>query len=123
MVGWILTTKNIKNTLSQLDPEFGEPVRLQRGKYKWTIFVSASGQLPFGGYGPALIEWEGGFHPCLDLPDSKYRLHTLKIRHLDAEVMKSSLVDLIDDNRVIFVTGLEKISAEVKKDKRLITLQ
>ena len=71
LVGWILATKNIKHTLSQLGPEFGEPVRLQRGKYKWTISVSASGQLPFGGYGPALIEWEGGFHPCLDLADSK----------------------------------------------------
>jgi hypothetical protein len=33
LVGWILATKNIKHTLSQLGPEFGEPVRLQRGKY------------------------------------------------------------------------------------------
>ncbi|MDT2084131.1 MAG: VOC family protein [Planktomarina sp.] len=123
LVGWILTTKNIKDTLSQLDPEFGEPVRLQRGKYKWTISVNASGQLPFGGYGPALIEWEGGFHPCLDLPDSKCRLHTLKIRHPQAEKMKSSLGDLINDNRIIFETGVEKISAEIEKDEKLITLQ
>ena len=29
LVGWILATKNIKHTLSQLGPEFGEPVRLR----------------------------------------------------------------------------------------------
>ena len=87
------------------------------------IFFNASGQLPFGGYGSALIEWEGGFHPCLDLPDSKCRLYTLKIRYPQAEKMKSSLGDLINDNRIIFETGVEKISAEIEKDEKLITLQ
>jgi hypothetical protein len=69
-----------------------------------------------------LIEWEGRFHPCFDLPESKYCLHNLKIWHPHAEVMKASLIDLMNDNRVIFETGSEKISAEIKKDKRSITL-
>ena len=37
--------------------------------------------------------------------------------------MKSSLGDLMNDIRIIFETGVEKISAEIEKDEKLITLQ
>ena len=122
LVGWILATKNIRNTLTQLGPQFGAPVKLQRGKYTWEISVTKSGELPFGGYGPALIEWHNGFHPCLDLSDSKCRLQNLHIQHPDAEIMQSLLGDLINDDRIIFKKGIEKISAEIKKEQKLIIL-
>ena len=69
-----------------------------------------------------MIEWHDGFHPCLDLSDSKCRLQNLHIQHPDAEIMQSLLGDLINDDRIIFKKGVEKISAEIKKEQKLIIL-
>ena len=42
IASWILATSDIKETLAKLGSGFGEPVRLQRGKYTWDISVSVS---------------------------------------------------------------------------------
>ena len=42
--------------------------------------------------------------------------------HPDAEIMQSLLGGLINDDRIIFKKGVEKISAEIKKEQKLIIL-
>ena len=41
---------------------------LSRGPYRWRMGVPRDGRLPGGGSLPTLIQWEGGEHPCNELP-------------------------------------------------------
>jgi hypothetical protein len=122
IASWILATSDIKKTLAQLGPSFGEPVGLQRGKYSWDISVSASGKLPFGGFGPALIEWQPPAHPCQDLPDSGCRLLNLRVQHPQAGSMQLLLGDLLNDGRISFYEGCAHISAEIQTDHGVVIL-
>jgi hypothetical protein len=119
---WILATTDIKATLEQLGPEFGSPVRLEREKYIWDILVSASGALPFGGYGPAIIQWHPPAHPCQDLPDSGCRLLRLQIQHPEASRMQEVFGEFLNDTRIGFLEGLAHISAEIQTDHGVVTL-
>lgn len=121
--GWVLATKSIRDTLKDLGPEYGIPIELQRDKYKWQISVTESGDLPFGGYGPAIIEWHEGFHPCLDLPDNNIRLKNLIIQHPAADLMSSFLGNFLNDDRIIFVQGDSKITAEIITSQGFVVLK
>ena len=122
IASWILATSDIKETLAKLGSSFGEPVRLQRGKYTWDISVSASGDLPFGGYGPALIEWQPPAHPSQDLPDSGCRLLNLWVQHPQASSMQRLLGDILEDERISFAEGCPHISAKVQTDHGIVIL-
>jgi hypothetical protein len=98
-------------------------VRLERGAYTWDISVSDTGDLPFGGYGPALIEWQPPAHPCQNLPDSGCRLISLQVQHPQADQMQALLAELIGDERICFSTGPAQISAEIQTDHGLVTLK
>jgi hypothetical protein len=119
---WILATTDMKATLKQLGPEFGTPVRLERGKYTWEISVSSSGVLPFGGYGPAIIQWQPPAHPCQDLPDSGCRLLSLQVQHPQAARMQEVFGELLNDMRIGFSDGPAHISAEIQTDHSVVTL-
>jgi hypothetical protein len=112
----------MKATLKQLGPEFGTPVRLERGKYTWEISVSSSGVLPFGGYGPAIIQWQPPAHPCQDLPDSGCRLLSLQVQHPQAARMQEVFGELLNDMRIGFSDGPAHISAEIQTDHGVVTL-
>ena len=87
------------------------------------ISVTESGDLPFGGYGPAIIEWHEGFHPCLDLPDNNIRLKNLIIQHPAADLMSSFLGNFLNDDRIIFVQGDSKITAEIITSQGFVVLK
>ena len=123
IVSWILATSGIKETLLELGPSFGEPVGLQRGRYIWDISVSDSGELPFGGYGPALIEWRPPAHPCQDLSDSGCRLLNLRVQHPQALSMQQLLGGLLGDTCISFGEGCAHISAEIQTDHGVVTLE
>ena len=123
IASWILATDNIEESLARLRPEFGTRVRLERGAYTWDISVSETGDLPFGGYGPALIEWQPPAHPCQNLPDSGCRLISLQVQHPQAPQMQALLSDLIRDERICFSTGPAQISAEIQTDHGVVTLK
>ena len=123
IASWILATDDIQESLTRLGPEFGTPVRLERDIYTWDISVSDTGDLPFGGYGPALIEWQPPARPCQNLPDSGCRLISLQIQHPQAHHMQALLSELICDERIRFSTGPAQISAEIQTDHGLVTLK
>ena len=122
ITSWILATSDIKKTLAKLGHSFGEPVRLQRGRYTWDISVSASGDLPFGGYGPALIEWQPAAHPSQDLPDSGCRLLNLRVQHPQVGSMQRLLGDILGDKRISFAEGCPHISAKIQTDHGVVIL-
>ena len=122
IASWILATSDIKETLAKLGSSFGEPVRLKRGKYTWDISVPPSGDLPFGGYGPALIEWQPPAHPSQDLPDSGCRLLNLRVQHPQSGSMQRLLGDILGDKRISFTKGCPHISAKIQTDHGVVIL-
>ncbi|KAG1647634.1 L-methionine sulfoximine/L-methionine sulfone acetyltransferase [Nymphon striatum] len=77
LTNWILATDDLEHALSQLPNGFGTPVDLERGDFRWTMAVPEDGILPWGGWGPALIQWHGDLHPAPLLPDQHTRLRSL----------------------------------------------
>lgn len=123
IVSWVLSTADINVTLEHLGPDFGVPVRLERSKYHWDISVSDSGALPFGGFGPALIQWQPPEHPCRDLSDSGCRLLKLQVQHPQASSMQNMFGHLLKDARVSFSDGPGHIFAEIQTDHGVVTLE
>ncbi len=91
LTNWILRTPDLARALDLLGHDFGTPMRLSRGDLSWSMAVPDDGILPWGGWGPALIEWHGGAHPATRLPDQGARLSALLIRHPDAAAMAQRL--------------------------------
>ena len=81
--------------LDALGPGFGTPIHLKRDALAWQMAVPDDGILPWGGWGPAIIEWEGDTHPTQTLPDSGLRLARLTMHHPDAEDMAETLGPLL----------------------------
>ena len=123
IASWILATLDINAALDNLGPEFGTPVTLERGPYKWVISVSNTGDLPFGGYGPALIQWDGTSHPCQDLADSGCRLQTLVVQHPQAAKMKDTIGRMISDTRVRIIEGSSEISATIRTNNGVVLMK
>ncbi|GFE65658.1 polyphosphate kinase [Litoreibacter roseus] len=90
LMNWALQTDDIEGALRQLGPEFGPAISLERGDLRWKMAVPDSGILPWGGWGPALIEWNGPL-PAPRLPDEGIRLDTLVLHHPAADEIAERL--------------------------------
>lgn len=102
MSNWIVRTQNMAAALDQLGPGFGRPMHLERGDLRWTMAVPEDGILPWGGWGPAIIEWHGGAHPAARLPDVSVRLNAMVLRHPNAEDMAATLAPLLPRDTILF---------------------
>lgn len=102
LTNWIFQTPDLDAALDQLGPGFGTPMRLTRGDLSWSMAVPDTGVLPWGGWGPALIEWHGGTHPAKRLPDAGARLSSLRIRHPEATDMAARLGPLMPRDTAMF---------------------
>ncbi len=103
LTNWILRTEDMAATLAMLPAGFGTPRKLTRGDLSWQMAGPASGILPWGGWGPAIIEWEGDAHPTQTLPDSGLRLRRLTIHHPDAVEMAELLGPLMPRDTAQFM--------------------
>ena len=65
--------------------------------------VPDNGILPWGGWGPAIIEWQGNAHPTQTLPDSGLRLLRLSLHHPEAEDMAHLLGPLMPQDTIQFI--------------------
>lgn len=114
LTNWIARCYNMAAALKRLPPELGQPVALTRGDFRWKMAVPASGELPYNGMFPALIEWQGNAHPALLLPDHGFRLAELQIVHPRADQLRDQLGAVMDLNRVHIEQGeVAGISARI----------
>ena len=103
LTNWILRTDDIEAVLDTLPDGFGTCLSLERGELRWKMAVPESGLLPWGGWGPAIIEWQGKAHPTQTLPDSGLRLARLTLHHPDAEDIAATLAPLLPVDTVQFI--------------------
>lgn len=111
LTNWICRTSGLEAALERLGPGAGEPVALRRGDLRWRMAVPASGVLPFDNCQPALIEWQSPVHPSVTLGSSGIALRRLTVSHPEAERLEALLAPLLDDDRVVFITGAAGLSA------------
>lgn len=102
LTNWILATDDMQAALDVLPDGFGTPIHLQRGDFQWQMAVPDDGILPWGGWAPAIIQWNGDLHPAPGLDDQGLRLRTLRIRHPKAEDMAALLAPLLPRDTALF---------------------
>lgn len=101
---WICRVPDMKRALEIL-PEAGRPVALSRGDLSWTMAVPESGDLPFDGLFPALIQWHSPVPAGAALPSSGCALTRLDVRHPEAAALGARLAPFLDTPLVVFETA------------------
>ncbi|WP_298261442.1 VOC family protein [uncultured Litoreibacter sp.] len=102
LTNWILGTDDLEAALAALPDGFGKAVALERGDFRWSMAVPDDGILPWGGWGPALIQWHGGKHPAPELPDQNIRLSSLVLNHPQAEEIAEIFAPLLPRDTMVF---------------------
>lgn len=97
---WVARCPDIEAALAAAPAGAGTPWDLQRGDLRWRMAVPETGQTPFDGLFPALIEWTGPVHPAPLLRDTGVRLTALRLLSPDAEALRAALSPLIGDARI-----------------------
>ena len=69
--------------------------------------VPDDGRLPWDGFAPAIIEWEGDAHPTSALPDSGLRLARLTLHHPQAVEIAEALGPLMPRDTAQFMQSEE----------------
>lgn len=108
MTNWVCRTDDLESALDAAPPGSGRAMDLSRGAITWRMGVPEFGRLPFDDAMPALIQWQGGFHPCRSLPDSGFRLTRLDVFHPDAQGLLKAFPALLRMDHVSVREGPEK---------------
>ncbi|MEP3347898.1 MAG: VOC family protein [Litoreibacter sp.] len=102
LTNWIVSTQNIEAALDALPDGFGTPIAFKRGEFEWSMAVPDDGILPWGGWGPALIQWHSEMHPAPMLPDQNVRLSTVLLRHPQAVEIAAAIAPLLPRDTILF---------------------
>jgi len=105
---WVCRTDDLGAAILAAPNGVGVSQALERGDLRWRMAVPADGKLPFDGAFPALIDWQGGLHPCQMLPDKGCRLASLDIEHPEAEGLAECLSKMMDLDRISVQAGTVK---------------
>lgn len=115
MTNWIFRTPDLAAALDALPDGFGTPLSFQRGDLKWQMAVPDDGVLPWDGWAPAIIEWEGDKHPMQNLPIANVTLETLTLKHPDAEAIAAALAPHMAPDTALFeVAETPALEAQVR---------
>jgi hypothetical protein len=102
LTNWILATDDLEATLKALPNGFGRPVALERGDFRWSMAIPDDGILPWGGWGPALIQWHGDLHPAPLLPEQNIRMNAPVLRHPLAVDIAAIFAPLLPQDTMLF---------------------
>ena len=106
---WAIRTDDLSTALAASPEGSGVPVDFTRGRYSWSMAVPVTGQLPFGGASPALLQWSSD-HPSEHFEESGCRLGTLRVSHPDVHTLMADFPALTELN-VEFTVGAFALTA------------
>ncbi|MCF6233312.1 MAG: VOC family protein [Rhodobacteraceae bacterium] len=118
---WICRVDDLDLALSNRSGAVGTRVDLSRGDLRWGMGVPQSGRLPYDNMHPALIQWQGAYHPATKLAQSGCTLRRLVVAHPFALTLQDELA--IVDPRVVFEPGSPALMAEFDTPHGPRTLQ
>jgi len=104
LTNWVMRVKSLTDALHRAPVGTGQERALSRGDMRWQMALPDSGQYPFKGASPGLIEWRGK-RACDVLPDSGCRLLHVDITHPEADGLRVALAPFLNDARVSITKG------------------
>lgn len=109
---WILACDDLDAAFDILGKDFGRPVELQRGNFRWRMAVPMDGCNAFDGMAPSLIQWIGNEHPAPLLKDDGLRFEKLVVCHPDAARLEQMLSPFLRDDRITFEKAPAQLMGE-----------
>lgn len=103
LTNWIVATDTMDTALKTLPDGMGTPLSLTRGDFAWNMAVPPGGVLPFDGWAPALIEWQGPAHPAPRLDDQGVRLQSLTLFHPQADELAQAFTPHLPRDTILCV--------------------
>ncbi len=91
---WAARCDDLEAALARAPEGCGVPWALERGNLRWRMAVPESGQTPFGGLFPALIQWDT---PPPALQDTGVRLADLRLLTPEADALEAALAPILTD--------------------------
>jgi hypothetical protein len=91
---WVARCDDLDAALAAAPDGCGVPWSLARGNLRWRMAVPETGQTPFDGLFPALIQWDSA---PPELRDTGVRLEALRLRTPEAAALRAVLGPLIRD--------------------------
>jgi len=122
LLTWVAVCSDVA-AAAALDPGFGEVIAASRGAFSWRITVPADGRLNRDGVAPALIQWNGGAHPCDGLEHSGCALQRLELRHPQAPRIEGLFAGLQLQGPVELGAGEAAVVARIDTPRGVATLQ
>lgn len=95
LIHWAERTPDIERAHAAGGGLHGEILAGERGEYRWRITVPRDGSLPGEGRLPTLIQWEGGRHPALTLPESGCEIVELETMPLRIPVRTPGELEIV----------------------------
>ncbi len=107
LTNWVVRCDDLAQAAARAPRGVGRITALSRGDFRWAITIPQGGILPFDGIYPGLIQWHGDTHPAAHLPDAGLRMERLSLRYPRADMLRSALPRLDDDDSRIVVETAE----------------
>ncbi len=127
LIHWVAGVADIAATVAALvaqGVDRGEIIQASRqtpnGLLQWQISVRPDGQRLFDGCLPTLIQW-GDTHPTHTMPSSGVTLHSLHLRHPQADALRQALAS-IGLASIAVTDGPALLSATLQTPKGLIEI-
>ena len=107
LTNWVCSSDDMERDLAAAAAGMEEVIDASRGDLRWRMAVPSTGQYPFGGTFPGMIEWQSAVQPQAILVDLGVRLTGLRIAHPEVKALKQALTELDSSAPVEFVHGPE----------------
>lgn len=107
---WVCAADDLGPVLGRGPGGWGLPITLERGDLRWAMVTSETGEMPWNGGWPGLLQWYSD--PAAGrLTPSGLRLEGLEITHPQAGLWRGDLGALLNDARVMVREGPQGMRA------------